>query len=73
MSVLTALLLGGIGFAGGSGSVMGVVVGVLVLGVLQNGLALVGVPTFWQSIATGGVLVIAAALNYLRDRPSRGH
>lgn len=68
ITVLTALLLGGISFTGGSGSVVGVIIGVLFLGTLQNGLTLVGIPSFWQDIATGAVLVLAAGLNYLNER-----
>lgn len=68
ITVLTALLLGGISFTGGSGSVVGVVIGVLFLGTLQNGLTLIGIPSFWQSIATGTVLILAAGLNYLNEK-----
>lgn len=68
ITVLTALLLGGISFTGGSGSVIGVVIGVLFLGTLQNGLTLIGIPSFWQNIATGAVLVLAAGLNYLNEK-----
>lgn len=68
ITVLTALLLGGISFTGGSGSVIGVVIGVLFLGTLQNGLTLIGIPSFWQDIATGAVLVFAAGLNFLNER-----
>ncbi len=68
ITVLTALLLGGISFTGGSGSVVGVVIGVLFLGTLQNGLTLIGIASFWQNIATGAVLVLAAGLNYLNER-----
>ncbi len=68
ITVLTALLLGGISFTGGSGSVVGVVIGVLFLGTLQNGLTLIGIPSFWQNIATGAVLVLAAGLNYLNEQ-----
>lgn len=68
ITVLTALLLGGISFTGGSGSVVGVIIGVLFLGTLQNGLTLIGIPSFWQDIATGAVLVLAAGLNYLNER-----
>lgn len=68
ITVLTALLLGGISFTGGSGSVVGVVIGVLFLGTLQNGLTLIGIASFWQNIATGAVLVLAAGLNYVNER-----
>ncbi|MBC9928377.1 MULTISPECIES: ABC transporter permease [unclassified Leucobacter] len=68
VTLLTALLLGGISFFGGSGSLFGVVVGVLFLGVLQNGLVVLGAPSFAQQAATGIVLLGAAALNYLSEK-----
>lgn len=68
VTLLTALLLGGVSFFGGSGSLFGVIVGVVFLGVLQNGLVMIGAPSFLQQSATGLVLVIAAALNFFAER-----
>jgi ribose transport system permease protein len=68
LAVLTAVLVGGVSLAGGSGTLLGVVLGVAVLGILQNGLTLVGVPTFWQQVAQGLALVVAAGLAYLAPR-----
>lgn len=62
LTVLTAVLLGGVAFSGGSGSVLGVLLGVLFLGALQNGLTLLAVPDFWQQVARGLALVLAAGL-----------
>lgn len=63
--VLTAVLLGGVTFTGGSGSIFGVVIGVLFLGVLNNGLTLLGVTQSWQQIASGCALVLAIALSMI--------
>ncbi|WP_369131045.1 ABC transporter permease [Modestobacter roseus] len=72
LSVLTAVLLGGIALTGGEGSMVGVLVGVLFLGLLRNGLTLLGVPTFWQNVASGLALVaavgIAAATHLARGK-----
>jgi ribose transport system permease protein len=68
LAVLTAVLIGGVALTGGSGSLLGVVLGVVFLGVLQNGLTLLGVPTFWQQVAQGTALVVAAGLAYLSPR-----
>lgn len=68
LAVLTAVLVGGVALTGGSGTLFGVVLGVAFLGILQNGLTLVGVPTFWQQVAQGLALVVAAALAYLAPR-----
>jgi ribose transport system permease protein len=63
LSVLTAVLLGGIAFTGGRGSIGGVLIGVVFLGVLQNGLVLLNVDYFWQLVAQGGALILAATLD----------
>ncbi len=68
LAVLTAVLVGGVALTGGSGSLFGVVLGVAFLGILQNGLTLIGVPTFWQQVAQGVALVVAAGLAYLSPR-----
>ncbi|MBS1888703.1 MAG: ABC transporter permease [Actinobacteria bacterium] len=63
-----AVLIGGTSFKGGSGGVVGTAVGVLFLGVLQNGLAVSGVQSFWQQVVTGAILVIAVLIETLRGR-----
>lgn len=68
LSVLTAVLLGGIPFTGGKGSVLRVVLGVWLLGMLSNGLILMNVPTELSLMTTGLVLVVAAGLDVLRGR-----
>ena len=68
LAAASAVLLGGTSFAGGSGSVWGTAIGCLFIGVLQNGLTLSGVPTFWQSVATGAILFLALAFERLRGR-----
>jgi ribose transport system permease protein len=62
LSALTAVLLGGVSFGGGRGTVFGIVLGVLFLGVLQNGLAIMNVSFANQQIANGLALVVATAL-----------
>lgn len=62
LTAITAVLLGGTGLAGGSGSVFGATLGVGLLATLDNGLLLVGLQQFWQQVATGCLLVLAVAL-----------
>jgi ribose/xylose/arabinose/galactoside ABC-type transport system permease subunit len=64
--ILTAVLLGGVPFNGGRGSLWRVLVGVWLIGVLRNGLILLNVGTEMSGIITGGVLVLAAALEAIR-------
>jgi ribose transport system permease protein len=68
LNVLTAVLLGGIAFDGGRGRMSGVLLGVLFLGVLNNGLTILNVPFYYQLVAQGGALIIAAALDRISTR-----
>jgi ribose transport system permease protein len=71
LTAITAVLLGGTGLTGGTGTVLGAVLGVLVLSTLDNGLLLLGVPSFWQQVATGVVLMIAVLLQDISGHRSR--
>jgi ribose transport system permease protein len=62
-SVVVAAVLGGTSMAGGEGSVIGTLLGAVLVGTLNNGLNLLGVPTFWQTVALGAVLVLAVLLD----------
>ncbi|MBS1879397.1 MAG: ABC transporter permease [Actinobacteria bacterium] len=62
-----AVLIGGTSFKGGAGGVTGTAVGVLFLGVLQNGLAVSGVQTFWQQVVTGTILILAVLIEKFRS------
>jgi ribose/xylose/arabinose/galactoside ABC-type transport system permease subunit len=66
LNVLTAVLMGGVAFAGGRGGLLGVLFAVLLLGVVQNGLVLLNVSSFVQLVAQGTLLVLAAALDRLQ-------
>ena len=58
-----SVLLGGVAFEGGAGRITGVVAGVLIIGALQNGLVLIGVSQFLQTVFIGLTLIIAVALD----------
>lgn len=59
LQAIAAVLLGGASLAGGAGGVGGTLLGVIFLGVLQNGLGLAGIPSFWQQVLTGVILLLA--------------
>ncbi len=59
LQAAAAVLLGGTSMFGGAGGVGGTVFGVLFIGVLQNGLSIAGVQSFWQQVVTGLILVLA--------------
>jgi ribose transport system permease protein len=63
---IAAVILGGAALTGGVGVVSGTLVGVLLLGVLSNGMAMLSIPSFYQTMATGVVLLIAVLLSQLR-------
>ena len=66
LETIAAVIIGGASFFGGRGSVINAIMGVLILAVLRNGLNLLGVDPFAQSIATGVVVLIAVELDVLR-------
>jgi ribose transport system permease protein len=68
LSVITAVILGGASLAGGRGSVVGTLIAVLILGVLQNGFALIGLSSSAQTIALGVALVVAVLLDQATRR-----
>ncbi len=63
---ITAAALGGVSLRGGKGAIPGTILAVLLLGVLQNGLTILNVNSFWQDIAQGFLLVIAVILQQRR-------
>jgi ribose transport system permease protein len=68
---MTAAVLGGISFAGGEGTIGGAVVGVLIIGVLNNGLLLMGVDSNWQGVIKGIVLVTAVGIDSVQRKAKR--
>jgi rhamnose transport system permease protein len=67
LSAITAVVLGGTSIFGGTGSILGTLLGMLAIAVLQNGLRLADEPAEWAGICTGLLLLLAIAL----DRPNR--
>lgn len=63
MDVITGVVLGGVSINGGEGSILGVVVGVLLMSTLQNGMVLMNISEFWQKVVKGIVLILAVSLD----------
>lgn len=63
---ITAVILGGVSFSGGVGSMVGTVLGVFLIQAFNTGLIMVNVPTFWQLVAKGVLLLLALTSDYLR-------
>jgi ribose transport system permease protein len=68
LSVIAAVVLGGASLFGGSGTVAGTVIGLLIPAVLQSGFVTIRVNPYWQYIAVGAVLVLAVHLDQTRRR-----
>jgi len=68
LDAITAVLLGGTSLAGGAGSVRKTFLGVIIIGIMNNGMALLNVQTFWQITAKGTLLLAAVLLDGLRNR-----
>jgi simple sugar transport system permease protein len=68
LDVLAAVVLGGASLAGGVGSVLGTVLGLTLVAILQNGLILAGVSSYWSDFATGVVILIAVSATARRVR-----
>jgi ribose/xylose/arabinose/galactoside ABC-type transport system permease subunit len=68
LDAIAAVIIGGASFFGGRGTVLGVLAGVLIIGLLRNGLNLLNVSVFWQQILIGVVIVLAVFIDVLRRR-----
>jgi ribose transport system permease protein len=68
MDVITAVVLGGVSIMGGEGSLLGVLIGVLITGVLANGMILMDVSEYYQQITKGLVLLAAVTFDTLAKR-----
>ncbi len=68
---ITAVIIGGASFLGGRGRVSNVLAGALIIGVIRNGLDLLGVSPFWQLIAIGVLVIASLELDVLRGRLER--
>ncbi|MDP9185691.1 MAG: ABC transporter permease, partial [Actinomycetota bacterium] len=68
LDAISAVIIGGASFFGGRGSVVGVLAGVLVIGLMRNLLNLNNVAVFWQQLLIGVVIIAVVSLDVLRRR-----
>jgi len=71
LDAIAATVIGGTSLMGGDGTLGGTLVGALIMGVLRNGLNLLGVSSFLQQIVIGGVIVVAVLLDTVLKRKNR--
>lgn len=67
LTAIAATTIGGTSQTGGIGTIWGAVVGTLVLGVLENGLTLMGVPAYWQQVIEGAIIVVAVIIDMRKN------
>jgi fructose transport system permease protein len=68
LDAITAVVLGGTSLFGGRGSVIGTLIGAIVVGVFRNGLTLIGVEVVWQYFVTGVLVILAVSVDQLTHR-----
>lgn len=68
LRVISAVVIGGASLSGGEGSIVGALLGVILLNLISNGLNLLGINVYWQNVVIGGVLIIAVAADSLSHR-----
>jgi len=68
LDAIAAAVIGGTSLAGGSGTVLGVIIGACIMGVIKNGLVLMRVSSYWQTAIIGVIIVLAAVLDRVKSR-----
>ena len=71
LDAIAATVIGGTSLMGGQGSMVGTLIGALIMGVLRNGLNLLGVSSFVQQLVIGVVIILAVLLDMAFKRPKR--
>ena len=72
LDVIAAVVIGGGSLSGGEGSILGSLVGAMIMTVIKSGCTQFGLPTYTQQMVTGAIIVGAVALDRLRHRTTRG-
>lgn len=63
--VIASAVIGGTALTGGSGSIIGAILGALIIAVIRNGLVLAGLTAYWGTVVTGALIIAAVAVDYL--------
>jgi erythritol transport system permease protein len=63
LTAIAAVVIGGAALTGGRGNIRGTLLGAFVIGFLSDGLVIIGISSYWQTVFTGGVIVLAVLLN----------
>jgi ribose transport system permease protein len=71
LDAIAATVMGGTSLSGGEGTILGTIVGALIISLVRNGMNILNVPTFWQQFVIGSVIILAALLDHWRKSQSR--
>ncbi len=71
LDAIAAVVIGGTSMTGGKGSLLGTLMGVLIIGVINNGLDLLGVTSYYQQVVKGLIIVGAVMLDYFQSDHDR--
>jgi erythritol transport system permease protein len=66
LTAIAAVVIGGAALTGGRGTILGTLLGAFVIGFLSDGLVIIGVSSYWQTVFTGAVIVLAVLLNSIQ-------
>ena len=72
LDTVAAVVIGGASLFGGAGTVIGTLIGALIIAVLANGLVIMNINPFWQFIAVGVVIIVAVLIDQAREKLVRG-
>ena len=68
LTAIAAVVIGGAALTGGRGNIRGTLLGAFVIGFLSDGLVIIGISSYWQTVFTGAVIVLAVLLNAIQYR-----
>ena len=68
MQVIAGAVIGGVSMAGGAGSIFGMALGAFFMAMITNGMTLIKISAYWQTLVTGALLVFACSLEFLRNK-----
>jgi ribose transport system permease protein len=68
---IASAIIGGAVLSGGKGSIIGAIIGALIIAVINNGVVILGINMYWNSTVTGTVIITAVAIDYFIKRRNR--
>ena len=68
VDAIACAAIGGIGMDGGTGSVLGVLLGAIIIGIINNGMVMIGFDSYWQIVAKGVIIIVAVSVDIYRKK-----